>query len=238
VKRAKLAIVTGASSGIGADVGQVLAAAGMQVFLIGRNPQKLASAMRRIPAGRRAGSATVDLRSLTDVRRLLRELRQRHPRIDVLVHCAGEYHRSQPGGADGEAFNLMFEVNVRAPYLITQGLAPQLERAAGQVVFLNSSIVRNPGRGVAAYKATQHAVQGLTDSLREDMNKRGVRVSSLFPGRTATPLMRRIYRDEGKPYKPKLLLSAREVAQLVLMLTQLPPRVEITDLNVRSVTPY
>jgi NADP-dependent 3-hydroxy acid dehydrogenase YdfG len=238
VKRTKLAIVTGASSGIGADVGQVLAAAGVRVFLIGRNPQKLAAAVRRIPASRRAGAATVDLCSIPDVKRLLREIRQRFPRIDVLVHCAGEYHRSKPGAADGEAFNLMFEVNVRAPYLLTQGLAPQLQRAAGQVIFLNSSIVKSPGRGVAAYKATQHAVLGFTDSLRADMNKRGVRMCSLFPGRTATPLMRRIYADERKPYKPRLLLSAREVAQLVLAITQLPARVEVTDVHVRSVTPY
>jgi NADP-dependent 3-hydroxy acid dehydrogenase YdfG len=238
VKRSKLAIVTGASSGIGADIGQVLAASGVSVFLIGRNPQKLAAALRRIPAKRRAGGATVDLHSLTDLKRLLGEIRQRFPRIDVLVHCAGEYHRSKPGATDGEAFNLMFEVNVRAPYLLTQGLAPQLERASGQVIFLNSSIVKNPGRGVAAYKATQHAVQGFTDSLRGDMNKRGVRMSSLYPGRTATPLMRRIYADEGKPYKPKLLLSARDVAQLVLAVTQLPARVEVTDLHARSVTPY
>ena len=238
MKRTKLAIVTGASSGIGADIGQVLASSGVRVFLIGRNPQKLAAAVRRIPAQCRAGAATVDLRSIADVKRLLRDIRQRFPRIDLLVHCAGEYHRSKPGAADGEAFNLMFEVNVRAPYLLTQGLAPQLQRAAGQVIFLNSSIVKNPGRGVAAYKATQHAVQGFTDSLREDMNKRGVRMSSLFPGRTATPLMRRIYADEGKPYKPRLLLSAREVAQLVLAITQLPARIEVTDVHLRSVTPY
>lgn len=238
MKRPKLAIVTGASSGIGADIGQALAASGARVFLIGRNPQKLAAALRRIPAKCRAGSALVDLRSIADIRRLLREIRQRFPRIDVLVHCAGEYHRSKPGATDGEAFNLMFEVNVRAPYLLTQGLAPQLERAAGQVIFLNSSIVKNPGKGIAAYKATQHAVQGFTDSLREDMNPRGVRVSSLFPGRTATALMRRIYADEGRRYKPQLLLRPRELAQLVVAVTLLPARVEVTDVHVRSVTPY
>ncbi|HEY1492763.1 MAG TPA: SDR family NAD(P)-dependent oxidoreductase, partial [Steroidobacteraceae bacterium] len=61
--RTKLAILTGASSGIGADIGQALAAAGIRVFLIGRNPGKLAAALRRIPARQRAGAATVDLRS-------------------------------------------------------------------------------------------------------------------------------------------------------------------------------
>lgn len=236
--RTKLAILTGASSGIGADIGQALASAGIRVFLIGRNPVKLATALRRIPARQRAGAAMVDLRSIPDIRRLLREVRQRFPRIDLLVHCAGEYHRSKPGATDGEAFNLMFEVNVRAPYLITQGVAPQLQRAGGQVIFLNSSIVKNPGKGIAAYKATQHAVQGFTDSLRADLNRRVVRVTSLFPGRTATPLMRRIYADEGKRYKPKLLLRPKEVAEVVVALTQLPAHVEVTDVHLRSVTPY
>jgi NADP-dependent 3-hydroxy acid dehydrogenase YdfG len=238
VIRTKLAILTGASSGIGADIGQALASAGIRVFLIGRNPVKLATALRRIPARQRAGAAMVDLRSIPDIRRLLREVRQRFPRIDLLVHCAGEYHRSKPGATDGEAFNLMFEVNVRAPYLITQGVAPQLQRAGGQVIFLNSSIVKNPGKGIAAYKATQHAVQGFTDSLRADLNRRVVRVTSLFPGRTATPLMRRIYADEGKRYKPKLLLRPKEVAEVVVALTQLPAHVEVTDVHLRSVTPY
>ena len=76
-------------------------------------------------------------------------------------------------------------------------------------------------------------MQGFTDSLREDLNRRGVRASSLFPGRTATPRMRRIYAREGKPYKPALLLSAHDVAQLVVALVPLPARLEITDLHVR-----
>ena len=109
VKRTKLAIVTGATSGIGTHVGQVLAAAGVRVFLIGRNPQKLAAAVGRIPARRRAGVATVDLRSSTDIKRLLGEIRQRFARIDILVHCAGEYHRSAPGSTNADTFDLMFE---------------------------------------------------------------------------------------------------------------------------------
>jgi len=70
------------------------------------------------------------------------------------------------------------------------------------------------------------------------LNRRGIRVSSVFPGRTATPRMRRIYAREGKPYRPARLLSARDVAQLVLALMRLPPRVEITDIHLRSVTSY
>jgi NADP-dependent 3-hydroxy acid dehydrogenase YdfG len=238
VKRTKLALVTGATSGIGASVAQILSASGVRVFLVGRNPQKLAAAARRIPPRQLAGTALADLHSFADIKRLLSEVSRRITRLDVLVHCAGEYHGSGPGSLECESLDLMFEVNVRAPYLLTHGLTPLLERAKGQIIFLNSSVVKSAGQGVAAYKATQHAVQGFTDSLRYDLNRRGIRVTSLFPGRTATPRMRRIYAHEGRRYEPGLLLCARDVAQLVLAVTQLPRPVEITDVHLRSVTSY
>jgi NADP-dependent 3-hydroxy acid dehydrogenase YdfG len=230
--------VTGATSGIGAAVARTLSTSGVRVFLVGRNAQKLAAVARRIPARQRAGSAVADLRALADIKSLLDEFARRSSRLDVLVHCAGEYDWSELGSLDAKSFDRLFAVNVRAPYLLTQGLTPLLARARGQVIFLNSSVVRHAGQGVAVYKATQHAIQGFTDSLRQDLNRRGIRVSSLFPGRTATPRMRRIYAREGKSYRPKRLLSAKEVAQLVLTITQLPPRMEITDVHLRSVMPY
>jgi len=230
--------VTGATSGIGAAVGQTLAASGVRVFLLGRNPRKLAAAARRIPARLLAGTALADLRSLPDIRRLLGEISRRLSRLDVLVHCAGEYQWSEPGSVDSESFDLLFEVNVRAPYLLTQGLTPLLARARGQIIFLNSSVVKGAGQGVALYKATQHALQGFTDSLRQDLNRRGIRVCSVFPGRTASPRMRRIYARQGKRYRPQVLLSAADVAQLVLAVTQLPQRVEVTDVHLRSRTSY
>jgi len=230
--------VTGATSGIGAAVGQTLAASGVRVFLVGRNPRKLAAAARRIPARLLAGTALADLRSLPDIRRLLGEISRRLSRLDVLVHCAGEYQWSEPGSVDSESFDLLFEVNVRAPYLLTQGLTPLLARARGQIIFLNSSVVKGAGQGVALYKATQHALQGFTDSLRQDLNRRGIRVCSVFPGRTASPRMRRIYARQGKRYRPQVLLSAADVAQLVLAVTQLPQRVEVTDVHLRSRTSY
>jgi NADP-dependent 3-hydroxy acid dehydrogenase YdfG len=238
VTRRKLAIVTGATSGIGSHVGQALAAAGMRVLLVGRDAAKLALAAGRLPVRRRAGTARADLRSAAEIHQLLREVAGRFSHVDVLVHCAGEYRWSEPGKLDSEDFDLMFEVNVRAPYLLTKGLTPLLKRARGHVILLNSSVVRNPGEGVAAYKATQHALQGFTDSLRQELNRDGIRVTSLYPGRTATPRMRRIYAHEGRPYRPTLLLHPRDVAEVVVSLIALPQPVEITDVYLRSVKRY
>jgi NADP-dependent 3-hydroxy acid dehydrogenase YdfG len=238
VSRSKIAIVTGATSGIGAAIARALSASGAAVFLVGGNAQKLARAARSIPRPRLAGTALADLGVVQDVERLLATISGRFRRIDVLVHAAGDYSWTEPRSLETDGFDTLFDVNVRAPYLLTQGAVPLLARAKGQVIFINSSILRSSGQGAAVFKATQHAMQGLVDGLRQDLNRRGIRVTTLFPGRTATPRMRRIYAHEGKRYEPAILLSPRDAAQLVLTLTQLPAGMEITDVHLRSATPY
>jgi NADP-dependent 3-hydroxy acid dehydrogenase YdfG len=238
VARTKTAVITGSTSAIGAAVAQALSVQGMRVYLSGRNTTKLAALARRIPARRVAGCAVADLRSVDEIKALVQRLQSAVPRVDLLVHCAGEHRFTAPGSLDSEAFAALFELNVRAPYLLTHGLTPQLARAKGLVIFLNSSVVRGSGEGVALYKASRHALQGFTDSMRQDLNRRGIRVSSVFPGRTATPRMRRIYAHERQPYKPGALLSPQAVAQVVLALSTLPARAEVTDVYLRSATPY
>lgn len=231
-------IVTGATSGIGTAVARAFADSGARVFLLGRDARRLAAQARRLPRARVAGTAVADLCSLAQTKTLLDTLRRRLARVDVLIHCAGEHGWSVPGQPDPQLFERLFALNVRAPYLITQGLLPQLARARGLVIFVNSSVVRSAGTGVEAYKATRVALQGLTDSMRPELNRRGVRVTSLFPGRTATARMRGIYAHERKRYRPGLLLRPRDLAQLLLALTQAGTRLEITDLHVRSPRPY
>jgi NADP-dependent 3-hydroxy acid dehydrogenase YdfG len=238
VRRSKLAVVTGATSGIGAAVAQALSSSGLRVLLVGRSARRLSAAARRIRPRQLAGTALADLRAPEDIKRLIREVSRRYSRLDTLVHCAGEYQWSDARNLDRDGFDLLFAVNVRAPYLLTHGLTPLLARGAGQVIFVNSSVVRSPGQGVAVFKATQHAVQGLADSLRQDLNRRGIRVTSVFPGRTATPRMRRIYAREGRRYQPALLLKPRHVGQVVLALMQLPQPVEVTDVHLRSASAY
>ena len=236
--RSKIVVITGATSGIGAAVTTAFCQPGTRVFLIGRNDRTLTRTAHKIPSHNLSGVARADLGSVTDVRTLLTTLSQCLSHVDVLVLAAGEYGWTELGSLETDGFDSLFAVNVRAPYLLTQGLLPLLKRARGQVIFINSSVVRSPGAGVAAYKATQHAMQGLVDSLRQDLNRHGIRVSSLFPGQTATARLPRIYAKQGKRYQPWKLMSARDVAQIVRALTELPSGVEITDLHLRSPTPY
>ncbi|MBV9698404.1 MAG: SDR family NAD(P)-dependent oxidoreductase [Gammaproteobacteria bacterium] len=238
MKASRVAVVSGASSGIGAATARALAAAGVRVFLIGRSAARLERTARRIGPRRVLGRQVCRLESVPELRRLARGIASRTRRVDILVHCAGQHAFTGRGAADAQAFDELFAVNVRAPYLLTAALLPQLARARGLVVFVNSSVVRNSGEGVALYKASKQALQGFADSVRQDLNRRGVRAVSLYPGRTATPSMRRIYAHEGRPYRPRWLLRPQDLADLVRSLSELPAGMEVTDVFVRSAVPY
>jgi NAD(P)-dependent dehydrogenase (short-subunit alcohol dehydrogenase family) len=124
-------------------------------------------------------------------------------------------------------------VNLRAPYQLTQALAPLLVRGQGDVVFINSSVTRGARSEVAHYGASKYALEGLAESLRDEFNPKGVRVLSVYPGRTASPLQERIHEMEGRPYRPELLMQPEDMAQTVLNAVTLPRTAEITEIRVR-----
>jgi NADP-dependent 3-hydroxy acid dehydrogenase YdfG len=122
------------------------------------------------------------------------------------------------------------------PLALTQALLPLLKIRSGQIVFINSSRgleIRNTGLNSGFYSSTQHALRALADSLRQEINADGVRVLSIYPGRTATPRMKAIYESEGWTYRPELLLRAEDVAEIVLSSLLLPRTAEVTNIEMR-----
>src|ERR671922_2922680 len=100
----------------------------------------------------------------------------------------------------GTELDLQYRTNVRAPYLVTQALLPLLRRRQGQVVFINSSVGVTAGGEGGPYAASKHALKALADSFREEVNAEGVRVVSVYLGRTASPMQAAIHAMEGKAY--------------------------------------
>ena len=95
-----------------------------------------------------------------------------------------------------------YQTNLRGPYLLTQALLPLLKLRRGQIVFMNSSAGLDARANVAQYAASKHALKAIADSLREEINRDGIRVLSVFPGRTATPMQQQLHVLEGRPYQP------------------------------------
>ncbi len=229
----RAAVVTGGGSGIGRALAVALAAAGAHVHVVGRNRERLQGTVAEIETrGGRATPHTVDVSEPEGVVVLGGSLAD-SILLDVLVHSAATIHLSELAEASLAEFDEQFAVNVRGPFLLTRALLPALRRAGGQVVFVNSSAGRRAGAGAGLYAATKHALKGLADALRLEENERGVRVLSVYPGRTATPTQERIHAFERKAYRPEALLQPDDVAAAVLAALALPRTAEVTDLQIR-----
>jgi len=226
-------VITGASSGIGRAIAVALASAGGIVRAVGRRRDQLETTV-----GLAAGRGTItphvaDLSVDDEIVALVAELTRHVPGVGVLVHSAGTFSQDPVEAARIEDFDRQYVANVRAPFLLTQALLPALRTNRGHVVFINSTVVFAARAKVGQYAATKHALRAMADALREEVAPDGIRVASIYPGRTATPMQASIHRLEGKPYSPDGLLQPEEVADVVLKVITLPPSADITDVRVR-----
>jgi NADP-dependent 3-hydroxy acid dehydrogenase YdfG len=157
----------------------------------------------------------------------------KYGRLDILVHCAGVIEHGNVAAAPLASMDLQYAANVRGPLLLTQQLLPLLKKPRGQIVFINSSAGLNARPNAGQFSATQHAFKALADALREEVNPEGVRISSVFPGRTATARISTLHEKEGRDFTPELLLQPEDVASVVLNILTLPWTAEVTNLSIR-----
>jgi NADP-dependent 3-hydroxy acid dehydrogenase YdfG len=226
-------VVTGASSGIGRAITIVFAAAGATVYAVARRREELEATAQLAQPGA-VVPFDADLTREDALLELARTVNARDGGMDVLVHSAGTWSYGTFDTASVAELDRQYAINVRAPYMITQALLPALRASAGQVVFINSTAGLTARAGVAQYAATKHALKAMADALREEVNSEGIRVLTVYPGRTASPLQARIFGVEGRPYVPERLMQPEDVASAVLHAVTLPRTAEITDLTVRQ----
>jgi NADP-dependent 3-hydroxy acid dehydrogenase YdfG len=229
-----VAVVTGASQGIGRAIALGLAAKRVRLFLIGRNStalQEVAELARE--SSPRVVVHAIDLVADGAITDIAKNLDQQLGGLDVLIHCAGAYSMSDLQTASVEEFDRLYRTNVRVPYLLTQSLLPVLKRKKGQVVFINSTQGLQARAYVGQFAATQHALKAIADSLRDEVNSDGIRVFSVYPGRTATPRMESIFKMEGREYKPELLLQPEDIAEVVMNALIMPLTAEMTNVTIR-----
>ncbi|MDF0666266.1 MAG: SDR family NAD(P)-dependent oxidoreductase [Nitrospira sp.] len=229
-----VAVVTGASQGIGRAIALGLAAQRVRLFLVGRN----STTLHEVAELARKSSPVVvvrviDLVSDGAVTGIARNINQKFGGLDVLIHCAGTYSMGDLQTASVDDFDRLYRTNVRMPYLLTQSLLPMLKRRKGQIVFINSSQGLQARARVGQYAASQHALKAIADSLREEVNSDGVRVFSVYPGRTATPRMEAMFTMQEREYKPELLLQPEDIAEVVINTLMMPLTAEVTNITMR-----
>jgi NADP-dependent 3-hydroxy acid dehydrogenase YdfG len=228
------AVVTGASSGVGRAIALALGEQGAAVSLVGRNLERLEATAAETPS---ALVCPADLTRDEDVAELAARVGEELPGLDILVHAAAIIDIAPLEAAPLDDLDSQYRTNVRAPYGLTQALLPLLRERKGQVVFLNSTAGRSAGAGSGQYAATKHALTAVADSLRAEVNADGLRVLSVFLGRTATPMQAALAETEGREYRPERLVQPEDVAALVVCALSLPRTAEVTEIAIRPMRP-
>jgi NADP-dependent 3-hydroxy acid dehydrogenase YdfG len=240
----RTALVTGASSGIGAETARGLAGAGAAVVLAARRRERLdALAAELADGGARVLAVTTDVRREEDIARCFAAARERFGGVDVLVNNAGLGRAAPVSSAPTALWREMLEVNVLGLAIASREAIGDMERrgAAGHVVNVASMAAhRVPGPESGMYAATKFAVRALTEGMRQELRARRspIRVSLVSPGYVATE-----FADvfAGRPGALEALqarldvrmLDAVDVARAVLWVVTQPPHVEVHDVLVR-----
>ena len=186
----RVAVVTGGSSGIGADMAKALARAGAQVVLVARDASRLGSAADGIrTAGGQASWVSADLASRSEVERAASEAPGVFGPPDILVNCAGVNLRPPLASLSEQDWDLTMAVNLTAPFLLGQRFGPLMaDRGWGRIVNVTSQQAQRAFGNSGAYGASKGGLAALTRSQSEAWAARGVCCNSVCPGFVATRL--------------------------------------------------
>jgi NAD(P)-dependent dehydrogenase (short-subunit alcohol dehydrogenase family) len=218
-------LLTGAGSGIGRVVAERLLERGDEVWLLARSTER-AHDLRTDLDG--ATVLVADLAWPESVESL--ELPES---LDSVVHAAGVVELGPVSELSVEDWASQLRVNLVSPAALTRVSLPALRAARGTVVFVNSGGGLHAHPQWSAYAASKHGLRALADSLRAEELEHGVRVTSVYPGRTATPMQRKVHQLEGKEYDADDWIDPATVAGAILQVIDLPRDATMSDLTIR-----
>jgi NAD(P)-dependent dehydrogenase (short-subunit alcohol dehydrogenase family) len=225
----RVALVTGATSGIGRATAQRLASEGARVALVGRDAETLAEVARQVgDAGGEAAEIRADVTLEREARRAVEETIERFDGLDVLVNAAGIISNGTVENTPLEDWDAMMNVNLRSVFQLMQLAVPYLEKRPGNVVNVSSVTGLRAFPGVLAYCVSKAGVDQLTRCAALELAPKGIRVNAVNPGVVVTNIHRRggmpeeayaAFLEHSKKTHPLGRVGApEEVAELILFL--------------------
>ena len=223
-----VAVVTGASSGIGGATARALATEGARVVLAARRADRLAALAGEIEAaGGAALSVPTDARDTQASENLVDQTLSAFGRIDILVNSAGVGYWDAVADADIEKWREEMEVNLLGLMAATRLVLPtMLEQGSGDIVNVSSLSGRSPGPEEPGYTATKWGLTGFTESIRRDLRKKRIRVTLIEPGAVATEM------QSEEDIESMRMLEAQDVADTIVYAVTRPPHVCIGDIQI------
>jgi short-subunit dehydrogenase len=221
-------LITGAGSGIGAAVAAILAGRGDELVLLARSPERAADLAASFPGARTlvADLAAADLEAALDGLEL-------PPRLDSVVNVAGNTELEPVAALSAASLRNTLAINLVAPVLVTRRALPALREGRGTVVLVNSTAALTVNPRWGAYAAAKAGLRAIADALRAEEAAGGVRVTSVFPSRTATPLQEHVRGQEAGPYDPTRYMRAETVAAQIVAAIDLPADATVAEIVLR-----
>jgi NADP-dependent 3-hydroxy acid dehydrogenase YdfG len=236
----KVALVTGASSGIGEATAVALAHAGAAVAVAARRADRLASLVQRIEAaGGKALALAGDMAVEADAIRVVEDTVAKLGRIDILINSAGIMQAGGIEGADLAEYRRVVEINLFGTVYTSQAAIPHmLKQGGGDMVTISSLAGRKGGPQTNAYSTSKHAVNAMTDAMRQELGGRNIRVSYLMPGATETEVAQGIsdpnWRNAIQAHVSKDgAVQPSEIADTLVFMLSMPRHVNISEITVR-----
>ena len=236
----KVALVTGASSGIGEATAIALAEAGAAVAIGARRKDRLdALAAKLGDDGTRVLQLALDVTDERACAAAVARTREELGGLDVLVNNAGVMLLGTIVGADTEDWRRMLSTNVLGlMYMTSAAIEGMVEQGSGDVVNISSVAGRQARKGAGVYNASKWAVNAFSESLRQEVTGRGVRIGLVEPGAVATELSSHITQPDAKAASAQMAagmrtLQSEDIARAVLYLVTQPPHVAVNEVLVR-----
>jgi NAD(P)-dependent dehydrogenase (short-subunit alcohol dehydrogenase family) len=227
----KVAIVTGASRGIGRAVSLALAQEAATVVLAARSIQALQKTADQVTeAGGKAQIVVTELAEEESIRNLVKITGEKFGRLDILVNNAGITHSATLEETKTEDWERCMWVNARAPFILCREALELLRKSPGAYIINIASVVGVKGYPLqSAYTSSKHALRGMTISLAEELKGSNIRVHLLCPGGVDTELVQKVRPD----IKKDELMQPEEIAELVLYLVTHKGNAVIDELHIR-----
>jgi len=234
----KIALITGASSGIGKATAIKFAQAGYDLILCGRREERLIELKHQLSKQVTVETLVFDVRYNAEVNNAINSLPEKWKAIDVLVNNAGNAHGHAPIDKGEIAdWDAMLDGNVKGLLYISKAVIPQMvDRKTGHIINLSSIAGKQTYENGAVYCASKKAVEAISEGMRLDLTKHGIKITNVAPGAVSTEFSEVRFKGDLKKansiyegYEP---LLAEDIADVILYAASAPNRVTIADVTV------
>ena len=222
ILRGKNCLITGATGGLGKEIAKEFAKNGCNLFLTGRNNEKLNELKNELENSEnniKIGFEQADLSNISEIQKLIDQIKKMFSNIDVLVNCAGIFPVNMLSESTIDDFEKCFSVNVKAAFILSKEFSQQMiSKKWGRIVNIASSSAYAGFKNTSIYCSSKHALLGLSRSLHSELKEHNVRTFCVSPGPIKTPMGYDIIKNENPDEIFDSFMNPDEIAEFIAYL--------------------